>query len=253
MAEKSLEILRKIESNTRPSQGFSMLLTSNTTDFNTTLTNSLHLHTDHWSVGLHSFSSYFSFFTVTSANNVFKYFNGAVWRTLNLASGSYSIIDINDQVKLGVETYGDDGTAFTIDANNINGGSVIEISAANYEIDFSVASSIGTMLGFGGVIMTAAYNMSPNKAVIINLTQILVNCSVIKNSYLSGREQQVLYSFPPDYMPYSLIAEKPLKIVYLPINANSISAIRIWLTDQDGTPISLNGETVTLRINFKSD
>jgi hypothetical protein len=45
-------------------------------------------------------------------------------------SGSYSIIDINDQVKLGVETYGDDGTAFTIDANNINGGSVVEISAA---------------------------------------------------------------------------------------------------------------------------
>jgi uncharacterized membrane protein YesL len=102
-------------------------------------------------------------------------------------------------------TYGDNSTAITIDANNINGGSIVAINAAGYQVDFSTANSIGTMLGFGGVILTAAYNMSPNKAININLTEILVNCSVIKNSYLNGRVQEVLYSFPPDYIPYSLI------------------------------------------------
>jgi hypothetical protein len=174
-----------------------MVLTSNTTDFNTILTNPLHLNTDNWSVGLHSFSSYFSFFNVLSPNNVFKYFNGTVWRTRNLASGSYSVTDINDQVRLGVETYGDNAAAFTIDASNINGGSIVEINAAGYQVDFSVANSIGAMLGFGCVILTAAYNMSPNKAVIINLTQILVNCNgVLENSYLNGRSNKCCTHFP---------------------------------------------------------
>ena len=101
------------------------------------------------------------------------------------------------------------------------------------------------------MILSSGYNISPNKASIINLTQILVNCSVVRQSYINSQQSQVLYAFAPNYQPYAMIAEKPIQIMYLPINCNVVTSIRIWLTDQDGNAIKLNNENVSVWLEFK--
>lgn len=247
---KIADILAKVEFNTRREKPFSVVLTGRSTDFTITYSNPIILD-DNWTVGLHAFTAPFSYSNITASNNIFKYYNGTVWKTLTLSVGAYNIDDINNQVKLGIETGGDDSHAITISGNDINGTAIIDINNANYKVDFTVDNSLRTVLGFNATVLNAGYNNSPNQAQITTLTHILVNCNIVGGSYLNDIDFPVLYSFPPKYAPYNLMVEQPQKIVYLPVKVLYINSIRIWLTDQDGRQISLNNEPVTLRLHFK--
>ena len=79
-----------------------------------------------------------------------------------------------------------------------------------------------------------------------------MKCSIIKHSFLNGNNDQVIFSFPPNIVPFSRISQEPKQVVYFPVSNTSINEIRIWLTDQHSIPISLNSEIVTVRLHFKS-
>ena len=61
----------------------------------------------------------------------------------------------------------------------------------------------------------------------------------------------VLYSFYPNVNPGFKIVQQPNNIIYLPLNADFITGIRIQLTDQNGIPIDLQNEIITLRLQLK--
>ena len=71
----------------------------------------------------------------------------------------------------------------TISANTPTLGSIINISNANYTIDFTIQNSLANLLGFNRVILTSGINISPNIVNIININSIYVNCDIIKGSY----------------------------------------------------------------------
>ena len=247
---EQIDLLRQIEKNTSKRAEFSLVLSSDSTDFTIYYDNPLKLDKN-WSVGLLTFTAPFSYSNITLSNNIFRYFNGTTWKTLTLSVGAYNIDDLNSQIQLGIAVNGDIATAITIIGNNINGTTVVNITNASYRVDFTVANSLRNILGFNSVILLAGYNNSPNQAQISTLNQILVNCSIIGGSYLNNLEFPTIYSFPPKYAPYTLMLEQPNKIVYLPLKSYSVNSIRIWITDQNGQLISLNNESVTVRLHFK--
>jgi len=77
----------------------------------------------------------------------------------------------------------DGDTGITISANPITLGSVVNITPVLTRVDFTVANSLASLLGFGSVKLGTGYNISPNPVDIITINHILVNCDIIVNSY----------------------------------------------------------------------
>jgi hypothetical protein len=81
----------------------------------------------------------------------------------------------------------------------------------------------------------------------------MVTCNLIGGSYIDGVLLPIRYSFFPDVSPGEKIIESPRNLVYLPITSSgSVSTIEISLLDQNGNPIDLRGEVITVRLHVRS-
>ena len=211
---------------------------------------------NNYEVGLVNLETYYSFANINTSNNNFRYFNGTTNKTITLSTGSYDINDINIAIQNGMKANGDwDNTNsayyITISANTPTLGSIINISNANYTIDFTIQNSLANLLGFNASILTSGINISPNIVNIININSIYVNCDIIKGSYVNGTHSPVLYNFFPTVGPGYKIVQVPENIVYLPLATNQIMNIRIWLTDQNNNIIDFRGENINVRIEIR--
>ena len=74
---------------------------------------------------------------------------------------------------------------------------------------------------------------------ILTINSILVHIDIISGSYVNGFKQAIIYSFFPDVSPGYKIIENPHNLLYLPITADTIYSITIWLTDQNGNELNL--------------
>ena len=243
------ESLKQIAINTAPKKSYSIILSSNTTDFTTTISPPIQLRSDNWAIGLINLTTYNSIFNITAINNIFRYNNSTVWKVITLNPGAYEITDINNEIQRQLTLNGDSGISIIINQPTL--GSIVNITGAGYQVDFTVVNSIGSTLGFNPVLLTTGYNISPNPVNILSISSLLVNCSIIKDSYLNSSPYQTLYSFFPNVSPGYKVVETPINIVYLPVISRDITSIRIWITDQDGNIVSLNGENIFLRLEIK--
>lgn len=230
---------------------YSIVLTNNTSDFTTSLYPPLNFHYGKWTVGLVSIDTAYSFANITSVNNIFTYSvdNGTTWKTITLPVGCYEITTINDVIKDYMLQNGDTGIEIT--PNYVTLGCNVTITPGTHRVDFNIVNSIGPTLGFDPITLSTGINTSQHIAKISSVNSILVNCSIVGNSYLKGTNTPVLFSFFPNVAPGRKITKEPVNPVYLPLNTTQISNIRIWLTDQDGNPLDFRGEEITVRLNFK--
>ena len=86
---------------------------------------------------------------------------------------------------------------------------------------------------------------------ITKVTSILVDCNLVTGSYLNGVSGHILHQFAATTPPGYKIVEVPANVIYLPVNTKIIDNITVKLTDQDGNPLNLRGETVTIRLHLK--
>jgi len=77
---------------------------------------------------------------------------------------------------------GDSGIKITINYRTL--GSVVNITPVTYQVDFTVANSLAQTLGFGSVILSQGYNISPNIVKVLTVNSTIVNCNIVGNSYL---------------------------------------------------------------------
>jgi hypothetical protein len=81
------------------------------------------------------------------------------------------------------------------------------------------------------------------------INSILVNIDIIMGSYVNGISSPVIHSFFPSVGFGHKIIEKPTcELIWYPVSRNDISRIGLTLTDQDGKPIDIRGERLTVRI-----
>lgn len=105
-------------------------------------------------MALVSLETYYLFLSIDANNNNFKYSpeNGTMWLDINVLEGSYELTDINDYIQrimrenrhnnsIVIENY------ISIEPNNNTLKSVLDI-APRYKVDFMMANSTRTVLGF---------------------------------------------------------------------------------------------------------
>lgn len=244
------DLLKEISGKLTKKGDITLTFSSIKSDFTTPIYPPLNLDEGRWVVGLLCLDTYYSFANITSRNNCFKYSTdgGTTWQTIKIPVGCYEITQINDEVKRILGTNGDN---VDISPNIVTLGSIVTINNENFKVDFSTENSIASVLGFRSKTISHGRNESDSIVNILNVNSILVNCDVIKNSYLNGSQSPVIYSFFPNVRPGSKIVQEPTTITYLPVNRTFVQAVRIWITDQDGIPIDFRGEKITCRIVLK--
>ena len=231
------------------------IMTGTKSDFTTKYSPTIHLDPHKkYEVALLSVDLFNSIPNVTSKNNVFKYSvnNGNTWKTIELATGAYELSAINLELQRLLTERGDFDNTFSITPNISKLTSIIEITKPQFKIDFGVANSIGTVLGFGNDVITQGYNESPKIVNIIQINSILINTDIISGSYVNGSQYSTIYSFYPNVAPGFKVVERPVpSLTFFPLSRSNIESIRIFLTDQDLNPIDLRGETITVRLSMR--
>ena len=80
----------------------------------------------------------------------------------------------------------------------------------------------------------------------MSVNSILVHCNIIHSSYMRGIQAPVAYNFFTNAAPGQKILEAPPNLIYLPVSADVISTLSVWLTDQDGEHLDLRGDKLTI-------
>ena len=230
------------------------ILSGNKSDF-TTCHNSFALDSNKsYEAALLSLDTYNSIPNITIKNNIFLYSadNGKNWKTIALDTGAYELAAIDNEIKRQLIANGDSDSAISITANVSRLTSIVNIKNPFYKVDFGVENSIGSLLGFGAVIISNGYNESSNIVNIMQVNSILVNIDIIMGSYVNGSPSPAIYSFYPNVAPGYKIVERPNpSLIYYPVSRHDISRMRVWLTDQNGNLVDLRGEMVTIRIYIR--
>lgn len=212
-----------------------------------------------YEMALINLNTYYSFPNVTAENNKFTYSvdNGVNWKLIEIAVGAYEIGAINEYIQRVMKQNGDWDSAnssyyITIipDVNTLK--SVLNITNATYQVDFTVPGSINTLLGFDSGIYTNGYNISQQLVNIISITQFYIYNNLIQYSTINGVPSNSIYSFFPNVGPGYKIIEEPANIIYYPIfTGNDIEEMTTTFVDQTGKLIDLRGETLTINFHIR--
>ena len=118
---------------------------------------------------------------------------------------------------------------------------VIITLASNYRLDLT-QSDFNDLIGFDKKILTDSENVGSH---IPNLSQdreiLNVHCDLISDSLVDGDETDIIFSFSTSTLtPSFSFTQEPRRVLYNPINKNSIQSIRIYITDGKRRIIDLN-------------
>lgn len=172
--------------------------------------------------------------------------------TINIPTGSYEIDAINDHIQSELESNGH-SNIFELSANLNTFKCIINIKNENVIIDFTTNNSIGSLLGYGKVIIQGeGEHISSNIVNILSVNSILVHCSLVEGSFLNDERKPIIYSFFPNVAPGYKIVENPQSPIFLPVDIRHIDKIRIWLTNENGRSINIRGEKLTVRLHLRS-
>lgn len=212
-----------------------------------------------YEMALINLNTYYSFPNVGPENNKFSYSpdGGVTWKLIEIPTGSYELEDINtyiQRIMLGNGDYDATNDAYYItisaDVNTLR--SIMDITGAGYQVDFTIPNTIRTLLGFDSGIYTLGYNVSQNIVDILPITQLYVYNDLIQSSTINGKPSNSIYSFFPSVGPGYKIIQEPANIMYYPIfTGNNIYRMITTLVDQNGTLVDLRGETLTINFNIR--
>lgn len=181
---------------------------------------------------------------------------------IKLPTGSYEIEDINDYIKdylMRKDSWLDevgkvlkipgDKVAVHIKANKNTLKTEI-ISTEN--IYFDKPNSIADLLGFKKEKLAPnLLHISDETVKITKVNMVHVECDIIDGTYQNKNKSNTIYQFPIDVAPGFKIVQKPTNIVYLKVNTNQLTSLRIRLLDQQERPINLREEEISVRLHLK--
>lgn len=254
------DVLEEIRDLLLPQESVSFVVASDTTDWTTVISPPLQLTPKKkYELALVNLETYNSIPNIGASNNSFVYSSdgGQNWNTIVLPEGSYELSHICAEIQHQLRNNGDWDDSnkkhfISIGANSATLRAYINIKNESYKVDLR-ASTIRTTLGFDPQILTSGHYYGENPVDILTVDSILVNCDLVNGSYKNGSHQPVVYSFFPSVGPGHKIIETPHNLVYLPVGqTGSLSRIRVWLTDQNGSQLNLRGETVVIRLHLRS-
>lgn len=184
-------------------------------------------------------------FTFTNADIA----NGPVaTQTITLETGLYGLVDLNatlsrETLALGYGTALD--PLFVLGADNGSQKIILNVSVAGITVNWSTSPNpITSMLGFdavdlGPTVVPNEYFIAQNRADFPQgVSSYVINLDIVNGSYLGGKTGNALSTVLLNAAPNSqIILDSPSTLVEVPVQDESITSIRAWLTDQSGRRI----------------
>jgi hypothetical protein len=176
--------------------------------------------------------------SVSLNNNIFRYWNGSVWRLLSINEGTYSIEALNIAIKNGITGFSDTPDNITLIPNYTTLKVDITI-LGGYQIDFSY-NDLYYLLGWPKALVSISGSGTLPANITLGITSWVVNANIVSpdSSYNNGVSSNSLYNFSPNVPAGSLIDLTPNNLLYLPLGTTTLSQINISLTDQLGNPLN---------------
>ena len=173
-------------------------------------------------LALDRLSMTYSWYNIRSSydNNSTKYtHDGSTEQTITLTDGMYSYSDINDYI----HQYMDQKSHHSTDSKG----------EKEYSINLSFILSTYRVL----VALNGNYQLEITKSI----DSININTTAIKDSVVNGENTNTIAVIPTDNLTRSYPFNfEPRRQLYCPVSSNSISEMRIYVTDSVGQPIDLN-------------
>jgi hypothetical protein len=215
-----------------------------------------------WEIALQQLNVWYSWFNISPQynNQTFRYStnSGGTFKTITITAGLYTLQDINNYIQAQMLANGDYNNStnppsfyVTLSADYNTFKCLITITNATYQVDLT-QGNLYSLLGFTPIIVTT----TQEGANIVNITngidKIYAHCDIVTGSYSGGSASDVIYAFQANSAPSSLMEFTPFKLIYLPISvANYLYKMRLYLTDQDGNNLDLNGESINYTLHLR--
>ena len=122
----------------------------------------------------------------------------------------------------------------------------------NWQLD-PTPSNFGNLNGFDKKILKDKLNIGPRVPNLSQDTDMLnVHCDLTNDSLVDGEESDIIFSFSTSVLQasYSFTLE-PMRITFNPVNKNTISSIRIYITDGKRRIVDLNGADTAFSLILK--
>ena len=179
---------------------------------------------------------------------------GANFEEINFPSGVYDYEDLNEFIHPKIGKLGD-GENYGINILfDLSTYKVFILLDENYQIDFAGSENFHDLLGFEKKLLkgSAFGDFLPN--ISNSIDNIYLRCSLLSDSIIDGERSNVLFTFPTNTKIRALPFREHPQIDYLwnKINANYISEVRFWLTDDEDRKVDLNGINISLTTVMKS-
>ena len=209
-------------------------------------------------IGLKSFSTYNNIPNIVeNKNNRCKIkVPGQDYRIFSLDTGAYELqviaIHMVEWIQVTFPTLKDVEEKFSLNGNNATSKAEF-LFKDDYGIDFDVENSMHNLLGFDKKDYFKGVGLHVGKRIvnITNVTQLIFNCNVTSSNYMNGKEMPFLYSYgintPAGYKLYRELTN----ISYKSLTTSQISHIRVWILDENASPVNLRDDELTVTLSLK--
>ena len=229
-------------------------------NFTTKFTNSIILDSNkEYMIGLNRIIHMsFTWYNVNDRHNnrTIKYSdnNGTSFKTITFEPGVWNYQDFDKRIKSitrkevsGSYRY---PITLTFDETTFR---VIIVVATNYELDLRTGN-FNDLIGYDKVLLKSGTHIGPKVPNLSQDTDIInIHCDLVGESLVDGEESDIVYSFSSSVLTASYsFTQEPRRVLYSPINKNSISSIRMYVTDGKRRILDLNGADVAYSLILKS-
>jgi len=204
----------------------------------------------------------FTWFNISPGyqNQKIKYSSdgSSTWKELTFPSGVYNYINLNMFSKNETVIKKDDDDKdskdeypITLEFQNSTLKVLIKLKTG-YQLD-STGSNFHELIGFDKVILKDAENLGarlPNLSQDIDILNI--RCDLVNNSLVDGVDTDIICSFSTSVLkPSYSFSMEPRRVTFNPVNKNTISRTRIYITDGKRRQIYLNGTDTAFSLSLK--
>ena len=173
-----------------------------------------------------------------------------ILKKIEFPAGVWNYTDFNIYIKNITKT--GDTYPITLEFNETTFRVTINL-AKNYRLDLT-KSDFNDLIGFDKKVLSDEINIGPNIPNLSQDTDLLnIHCDLTNESLVDGQETNIIYSFSTSVLQpsYSFTIE-PQRVTFNPVNKNTISSIKIWITDGKRRIVDLNGADTSFSLILKS-
>ena len=235
---------------TKPKDSFTLVVSDSSANIQTTFSPPLYLQANRdYELAMVNLKTYYSFANIRKDNNSFKWSvdEGKTWKVLHVPTGCYELKAINVEI---TRIRGNSDITILPNVNTLQ--CKLTVVGAKCKVSFDVPNSLASALGFKqDIAYGVGRHASENLVNIMSVNSILVHCNIIHTSYMRGTQAPVVNNFFPNAAPGQKILEAPHNLIYLPLTADVISTLSVWLTDKHGELLDLRGEKLTICFHLR--